>query len=80
MKEKTYNVTVEIEGKEHAVVYNNVLYDGMQQDKPYFYVFRFADRTQIEYPIGRILCLEYGSDKADYIEYWKGQEKKDLKD
>lgn len=76
MSEPTYSVKVEIEGKDGFTTFDNVLYDGTHPDKPYFYMFRFLDHTQKEFPIGRILYLEYGKDKSDCIEYWRRQEQK----
>ena len=75
MKEPTYKVKVEIEGQD-VQVFTDVIFDGLHPDKPYFYVFRFVDKKQIEYAVGRVLYLEYGIDKADCQEYWRNQEKK----
>jgi hypothetical protein len=52
----------------------NLVHDGINPEKPFFYSFIMADRSMSEYPLDRIRGLYYGPDKAEYMDYWRKRE------
>ena len=74
--EPTYNVEVEFDNGT-ITTFEKVILDGIDQERACFYQFVFEDRTTKLIAIGRILGMNYGHDRAAYIDYWRQRTRQD---